>query len=146
MLNVANRVPEAGANSTLHSSLSTLVFAVDEVPTQVPDLVVSLSIAPGSDLTANLIIALRAARGNARCPSEANVRAVNFCGGEPRRFSRRGLPSNPPPTRIAFIPLPNIHSARTVSHASIMLSGLWSLVSCKNCFIMIIDKKRRDTL
>ena len=28
---IANRPPEAGANSTLHSSLSILVFAVDEV-------------------------------------------------------------------------------------------------------------------
>ena len=47
-----------------------------------------LSIASDSDLTANLIDALRAARVNAVCPSEAAVRALNLCGG--------GTPSNPP--------------------------------------------------
>ena len=54
--------------------------AVDEVPTQAPDFVVSLSVTSDSDLTANLILALRAARVNARCPSEAVVRA--FIGAE----------------------------------------------------------------
>ena len=49
---------------------------MDEVPTQAPDLVVFLSTALESDLTANLIDALRAARVDAACPSEAAVRAV----------------------------------------------------------------------
>ena len=48
---------------------------MDEVPTQAPDFVVSLSIAFDRDLTANLIPALRAARVNARWPSKAAVRA-----------------------------------------------------------------------
>ena len=58
---------------------------MDEVPTQAPDFIVSLSIAPDSDLTANLSLALRAARVNAACPSEAAVRAVNTEGGVPHR-------------------------------------------------------------
>ena len=61
---------------------------MDEVPTQAPDFVVSLSIALDSELTANLIDALRAARVNAVCPSKAAVRALNLCGGV--------NPSNPP--------------------------------------------------
>ena len=56
-------------------------LAVDEVPTQAPDFAVSLSIASDSDLTANLSLALRAARGEARCPSEAAVRAGNGAEG-----------------------------------------------------------------
>ena len=48
---------------------------MDEVPTQAPDFAVSLSVTSNSDLTANLILALRAARGYACCPSEAAVRA-----------------------------------------------------------------------
>ena len=52
---------------------------MDEVPTRAPDFVVSLSIALESDITANLNPALRAARVNARCPSEAAVRALNLC-------------------------------------------------------------------
>ena len=43
-------------------------------------LLFSLSIASNSDLTANLILALRAARVNIRCPSKAAVRA--FIGAE----------------------------------------------------------------
>ena len=38
-------------------------------------LLISLSDAPDSDLTAKLSLALRAARVNIRCPSEACVRA-----------------------------------------------------------------------
>ena len=52
-------------------------------------LLISLSIAPDSDLTANLSPALRAARVEAVCPSEACVRAGNFCGGEPSAWSAR---------------------------------------------------------
>ena len=54
---------------------------MDEVPTQAPDFVVSLSIASNSGLTANLSLALRAARVNIRCPSEAYVRAVIHAEG-----------------------------------------------------------------
>ena len=53
---------------------------MDEVPTQAPDFVLSLSIASDSALTAKLIDALRAARVEARCPSEAAVRAVIGAG------------------------------------------------------------------
>ena len=49
---------------------------MDEVPTKAPEFVVSLSIALDSGLTANLIDALRAARVEAVCPSEAAVRAL----------------------------------------------------------------------
>ena len=49
---------------------------MDEVPIQALDFVISLSIAYDSDLTANLSLALRAARVEARCPSEACVRAL----------------------------------------------------------------------
>ena len=56
-------------------------LAVDEVPTRTPDFIVSLSNAYDSDLTANLSPALRAARVNARCPSEAAVRAFNGAEG-----------------------------------------------------------------
>ena len=55
-------------------------LAVDEVPTQAPDFVVSLSITLDSGLTANLSPALRAARVEAVCPSEAYIRAVNGAG------------------------------------------------------------------
>ena len=58
--------------------------------------VFSLPIAHEGHLTAKLSLALRAARGKIRCPSEAYVRAVNLCGGEPVAWSAR-LPSNPPP-------------------------------------------------
>ena len=44
-------------------------------------LLISLSIAFDSDLTANLSLALRAARVNIRCPSEACVRAFNGAEG-----------------------------------------------------------------
>ena len=54
---------------------------MDEVPTQAPVFVVSLSDAPDSELTANLSPALRAARVNARCPPEACVRAGNGAEG-----------------------------------------------------------------
>ena len=54
---------------------------MDEVPTQAPDFILSLSIASKCDLTANLSLALRAARVDALCPSEAAVRALNLCGG-----------------------------------------------------------------
>ena len=56
-------------------------LAVDEVPTRAPDFGVSLSIASDSDLTANLSPALRAARVEALCPSEAAVRAVSSAEG-----------------------------------------------------------------
>ena len=69
---------------------------MDEVPTQAPDIVVSLSIASDSGLTANLSPALRAARVEAQCPSEAAVRALNLCGG--------GTPSNPPLPAMGFAP------------------------------------------
>ena len=49
---------------------------------------IPLSIASDSDLTANLSPALRAARVEAQCPSEAAVRALDLCGGV--------NPSNPP--------------------------------------------------
>ena len=65
---------------------------MDEVPTQAPDFVLSLSIALDSDLTANLIDALRAARVKVRCPSEACVRAGNCVEG----FRSPRTPSNPP--------------------------------------------------
>ena len=55
--------------------------AVDEVPTQAPAFVLPLSITCDSDLTANLIGALRAAWVNACCPSEAAVRALNGAEG-----------------------------------------------------------------
>ena len=58
-------------------------LAVDEVPTQASDFVFSLSNASDSDLTANLSLALRAARGNIRCPSKAAVRAGYSVGGVP---------------------------------------------------------------
>ena len=54
---------------------------VDEVPTQAPDFGLSLSVSSDSDLTANLIDALRAARVKTQCPSEAAVRAVNGAEG-----------------------------------------------------------------
>ena len=57
---------------------------------------ISLSIAYDSRITANLIGALRAARVNARCPSEAAVRALNLCGGV--------NPSNPPLPAMGFAP------------------------------------------
>ena len=44
-------------------------------------LLISLSVASDSDLTANLIDALRAARVEALCPSEAAVRAVSSAEG-----------------------------------------------------------------
>ena len=49
-------------------------LAVDEVPTQAPDFIVSLSVTSDSDLTANLSPALRAGAGEgivfveSRCP------------------------------------------------------------------------------
>ena len=55
---------------------------MDEVPTQAPDLVVSLSIALDSRITANPSPALRAARVIARCPSKAAVRALNGAEGQ----------------------------------------------------------------
>ena len=56
---------------------------MDEVPTQVPDFIVSLSDAFDSEITAKLSLALRAARVEIRCPSEACVRAGNSEGGVP---------------------------------------------------------------
>ena len=55
-------------------------------------LLLSLSFALDSDLTANLSPALRAARVNAVCPSKAAVRAVNLVEG----FRSPRNPSNPP--------------------------------------------------
>ena len=54
---------------------------MDEVPTRAPAFDFSLSIASDSGLTANLSPALRAARVDAACPSEAAVRAVNGAEG-----------------------------------------------------------------
>ena len=51
-----------------------------------------LSFAPKSHLTAKLSLALRAARGEIRCPSEAYVRAGNCVEG----FRSPRNPSNPP--------------------------------------------------
>ena len=67
----------------IRSLVSGLFFTVvDEVPTQAPDSVlISLSIASDSDLTANLSLALRAARVEAVWPSESAVRAVNGAEG-----------------------------------------------------------------
>ena len=56
---------------------------MDEVPTQVPDFIVSLSDAFDSEITAKLSLALRAARVEIRSPSEACVRAGNSEGGVP---------------------------------------------------------------
>ena len=50
---------------------------MDEVPTQVPDFVVPLPTALDSDLNANPIDALRAARVNAVCLPEALDREIN---------------------------------------------------------------------
>ena len=56
--------------------------AVDEVPTRALDsAMISLSIASDSELTANLSLALRAARVKAQCPSKAAVRAGNSAEG-----------------------------------------------------------------
>ena len=51
------------------------------MPTWAPDFVVPLSQAFDRDLTANLNLALRAARVNAQCPSKAAVRAFNGAEG-----------------------------------------------------------------
>ena len=59
-------------------------------------LLISLSIASDSALTANLSPALRAARVDAVCPSEAAVRALNLCEGV--------NPSNPPLPAMGFAP------------------------------------------
>ena len=67
-------------------------------------LLISLSIAFDSDLTANLSPALRAARGEALRPSEAAVRALNLCGGV--------NPSNPPLPAMGFAP-PALVTGRT---------------------------------
>ena len=64
-------------------------LAVDEVPTQAPDFIVSLSIALDSDLTANPIIALT--RGAGECRMSVGSRC-------PRLESvRRGKPLQPTP-------------------------------------------------
>ena len=55
--------------------------AVDEVPTQAPDFVVSLSNTCDSRITAKLSPALRAARVIVYCPSKACVRAFNGAEG-----------------------------------------------------------------
>ena len=64
-------------------------------------LLIPLSDASDSDLTANLSLALRAARVNARCPPEAAVRAGNCAEGRTppthparRRASPRRLRGN----------------------------------------------------
>ena len=67
-------------------------------------MLISLSIASDSDLTANLSPALRAARVEAQCPSEAAVRALNLCGGV--------NPSNPPLPAMGFAP-PALVTGRT---------------------------------
>ena len=73
---------ETRLKNVIWSLVSGLFFtAVDEVPTQAPDFGLSLSVASDSDLTANLIDALRAARVEAQCPSEAAVRAFNGAEG-----------------------------------------------------------------
>ena len=80
--------PDIGSHAHFRARLSLpllrgrgTALAVDEVPTQAPDFVVSLSIAFDSRITANLSPALRAARGEAVCPSEAYVRAGNGAEG-----------------------------------------------------------------
>ena len=55
---------------------------MDEVPTQAPDFIVSLSIALDSDLTANLIDALTRGAGGGTLSVESR--------GPRRKFSRRG--------------------------------------------------------
>ena len=80
---------------------------VDEVPTRAPNFVVSLSIALDSRITANLSLALRAARVKAQCPSEAAVRALNLCGGvnpsnPPHAAQRRAAMGFAPPARQRF--------------------------------------------
>ena len=64
-------------------------------------LLFPLSIAFDSDLTANLSPALRAARVEAVCPSEAAVRAGNCAEG----FRSTRNPSNPP-HKVSGIPVP----------------------------------------
>ena len=89
----------------------------------------SLSGALLLQLTANLSLALRAARVKIRCPSEAYVRAGNFVEG----FRSTRSPSNPP-HKAAGSPVPggDASLAGVQRLVPISLSGLWSLVSCKN--------------
>ena len=67
--------------------------AVDEVPTQVPDFVVSLSLALESRITANLSPALRAGAGVCMLSVESRCPRRKLCGGV--------NPSNPPHRRTA---------------------------------------------
>ena len=69
-----------------------------------------MSIAFDSRITANLSPALRAARVNAQCPSEAAVRAFNLCGGV--------NPSNPPLPALGFAP-PALVKASTRPRSSV---------------------------
>ena len=75
---------------------------MDEVPTQAPDFIVSLSIALDSDLTANLIDALTRGAGEgtvsvgSRCPRRKFRR---------RGSARRGTPPSSPHKAPAPIPM-----------------------------------------
>ena len=77
----------------------------------------SLSIALDSDLTANLSPALRAARVEARCPSEACVRALNLCGGV--------NPSNPPLPALGFAPPALVKVSTRPRSGNVSLAGIW---------------------
>ena len=89
---------------------------MDEVPTWAPAFVLPLSITCDSDLTANLIGALRAARVNARCPSEAAVRALNLCGGV--------NPSNPPRPAMGFAPPALVNGSTPSRSGNASLAGV----------------------
>ena len=65
---------------------------MDEVPTRALNFFLSLSVASNSEITANLIHALRAARVKIRCPSEACVRAIKSVEG----FRSTRYPSTSP--------------------------------------------------
>ena len=78
-------------------------------------LLFPLSIAFDSDLTANLSPALRAARVEAVCPSEAAVRAGNCAEG----FRSTRNPSNPP-HKVSGIPVPGGDGLRP---AGLMIRG-----------------------
>ena len=98
-------------------------------------LLISLSIAPDSDLTANLSPALRASRVNARCPSEAAVRAGNCVEG----FRSPRNPSNPP-HKVAGIPIPGGDGLRPAGlsegeHSPAVRHGITSIAGRMKCRI-----------
>ena len=77
---------------------------------------ISLTIASDSDLTANLSPALRAARVNVSCPSEAAVRALNLCGGV--------NPSNPPLPAMGFAPPALVNGSTPSRNGSALFAGV----------------------